>query len=368
LVPVDPTPLGHQSAHRTSVFLLLTCPLGFSSWQAMANKMPFVSPMSRSIFLTVLPVAWSLQAAHVQRLGNLDVGQPSKNKIIMMMSRGCSGSSFIYKQFYDLMEKHGYNVWSPEKEFITSKAEPNISTWSYCTELDGTVHHWPVDPVARLQAAKDVMDEKLTCKEFNVSAPNIFFFDGHLKDDMLKVLPYLAGVGHDNVKVFGVNRANLLERQICMVKDCFPRQDNSYAVYANGTRSSLCLDRRFVEEEVKVYFNPSAIEYHLKHDLPVWEIEDLKADLTRNGFTEFPRATYENLTRYEFDGSQEALVQSAMQFYAVLYEIGITPDLGQIMGHLSKTGRGNFSNPDLTTEIYNLKEVQAALAGTPWRI
>jgi len=104
-------------------------------------------------------------------------------------------------------------------------------------------------------------------------------------------------------------RSNLLDLAVCNVRDCFgPGSKIGYPVFAtNGTRTSICFQRRSSKVKVKAHIDTSILVKHLQRREGVLSkaINSLRP-LTENGKS----FTHEDLFAYEYTRDEDVFVQS----------------------------------------------------------
>lgn len=298
-----------------------------------------------------------------------------KNRIVMQMAHGCSGSDFVSSTLQGLMKKHGVETWTPSEEFLShTDGAHDITGKKYCTTHDGTALKWPKDPVDRLKAAQRVLSGKDVCEEGFGKKPTILFFEGRVGEEIMKVLPYLESIGSQSAQVIGVDRKSRLETHVCAVRECLAKSDSrsDYPVRADGTKNDLCHQKQHgrgdagTDERHQVHLESKNLAkvldgYHPLH-------QSIKKELDEHGFDVFPSATLEELAEYEYDSSERALKRSVIAFGQVLGGIGIVPSLSKITDYLKATGRSSRQHEGMWKAIWNYKEVQTALRGTSYQI
>merc|ERR1719440_385725 len=80
------------------------------------------------------------------------------SRVVMQMSVGCSGSSFIAMTVRDLINLHGVQAWMPAKELLAQWENiTGMAGQTYCTDLNGKEHKWDRDGQQRLRSAWNVV-------------------------------------------------------------------------------------------------------------------------------------------------------------------------------------------------------------------
>ena len=134
----------------------------------------------------------------------------------------------------------------------------------------------------------------------DVRARNQTFYVDATRHSAPLVNPELAELIRD-IPIVPAWRSNLIDRTICMVKDCMANDEIGHPIY-KGERSELCFDRRHALKEkeqldYKVWLNVDNLQDHLyglKQGPPLSSV---------SGKNLPPGATYEKLMQVEYPDS-----------------------------------------------------------------
>ena len=160
-----------------------------------------------------------------------------------------------------------------------------------------------------------------------------------------------------------LERANLLDRLVCVVRDCF-RTDFGHAVYRNGTNATLCFTRRFLPSVTTLARFPDP-------DLLIARAQTLRAEnrhyraklsswWASAGDHTLEAVTTEALTAFQYGDMQT----SASEWYRLLRSLRVVfPSVASVANTLRNTGMWNSRRPPSTqaSTIYNWEAVREAV-------
>lgn len=296
-----------------------------------------------------------------------------QNHIAMLLSKGCSGSSFIWEVLKDLINMHGVHVWAPGKQMFHPDKEYFEAHRLVCTEKKtGIQHFWPRgDPLKTIEKAQMVLDGRIKCQEKILKGPTVFFMVGTpMAPDVYEgVLDFMW---KQNASIAGMHRANLLDSHVCYSKDCFgPYGNHDYPVLF-GKKSDLCFQRRKLNksdaEGYKVNLDPNtlwnALDYaEIFYRRRGWKWMPLRK---KYGLDLMKTSTFESLMAFEYTPGPKSASKSTAGFVTLLEGLGVPVDWNIVEQHVLKLQAdiGLKKKKHHHEEIYNAKEVQRALKGT----
>lgn len=204
---------------------------------------------------------------------------PPDEKLRVLVTKGCSGSSFVLGAIRDFLQSRGYDV---EKKYPEIYKPQNNSMFELAKEL----------APKESRTIDIIVNATLMLKQeaFQNGQTVVYKWGdgGILKPLMQRTRGDL---------LFGyMYRKNILDKVVCSVKDCFSGSAFGYPVFAvNGSKANLCFNRRESgAAKTKAYIDSieSMVE-RIRHLEKVLQGK-LKA-------FDFPfQVTYEDLTDFEY--------------------------------------------------------------------
>ena len=165
-------------------------------------------------------------------------------KLRLLVTKGCSGSSFVVRTLKEIIEAHGFTLTHGHSEVY----KPGKNQM--------------------FEEAKRVMPEGTSERNLVIAATVMLNQQAHEKGRLAffkwpnSMLPDIVEkVGRENVLVGSMIRQNILDGLICSVRDCFPNGKKfGYPVFVNGSRTKLCFNRRKVQSvKTMAYFPPKKL-------------------------------------------------------------------------------------------------------------
>lgn len=148
-------------------------------------------------------------------------------------------------------------------------------------------------------------------------------------------------------------RENVMDQAVCQAMDCFGL---GHQVFSNGTKSSLCFDRRHANVNEKLFVDFDDL------DELTSTIESIKADneVRENLVNLYSPAlfqSYEDLFKFEYTDSEEVFNESVLAWRSFLYNFGkIKEDIVREVlrpYHNSRSAPSHYSK-----RIYNFEKLQ----------
>lgn len=224
-------------------------------------------------------------------------GLPPDGKLRVIVTEGCSGSTFVIKRTRDILDAHGYSVDFGRIEAY--RQEVNKKYDEAKKFLPNTATH-----------AETVAHATLMLNDDSFQAGLVTLFKW--QREKLNIL--LEKAGPENVKVATMVRGNPLDRLICQIKDCFPRGlAIGYPVFAgNGSRADLCFDRRYGE-----YGKTLAHFDSRKLSEMIHRLQREKRSIEQKK-KEFGAVTYEELMAFEFTDDEHVFKASMKAWHSLV--------------------------------------------------
>jgi hypothetical protein len=218
----------------------------------------------------------------------------------VLISSACSGSSATLKFSHSILEAHGYDVFVGSEPVGT--IIPNHRTNDFYNQakknLEDRFNREPTPKEItiesiRLNNEKALSENKILLIKIN----NIWKEGGEVLSKM-------------GTKFAFSYRSNLIDRAICVVRDCFQNESFGHPVFLNGTRSDSCFNRRSSKEE-KVLANitntDSFINFIIKKE------SENRHRIRKHQSYLTPKATvqsFEKLFQFEYTDNEEILEES----------------------------------------------------------
>jgi len=266
---------------------------------------------------------------------------------MMILQRGCTGSSVVIRLAKELLRDLGVKVHPNGKKEIMRTGHPEKNPW-WTPEGD------LADAMRKgVQEASDA-GQVLVFNAFKVKSWATNEEERRLNEALLDM---------DTRSVI-VHRRNPLDILTCEIRDCFesvhgvPR---GYSVDEEGNPDNRCFERR--HQDGPVTKTKAMIDLpHLQENLEVAAAYPLEMQnsLSELGFKGGSIVYYEDLVSHEY--SAENLVQSASAWKSLLASLGVTARTKDIK-HALKKAVGTYPPPEPHAEsIFNLKRVEHALS------
>jgi len=269
----------------------------------------------------------------------------------MLASLGCDGSTAILVHAYKILPLHGINPGeSGQKELLDPQRNPFITD----------------DNKDIVVAMQRLADERR-------QAGTTLVFKSIFKRDHVATLD--SRMVHDmGVRAVLSVRRNVLDKLVCMVRDCFLNEwwhddvsisDTQYGYPVNdqGRLNRMCFNRRASDAPNSTRAMLVASELKSNLDWLVSQEDDAFEELKAAGYNA-PRVVYEDMLAFEQDAAK--IPVSVQAWSATLEAWGVKPNLETIEQYM----RNNANTQELPEKhfrlIYNMNEVKDALqeAGT----
>lgn len=220
----------------------------------------------------------------------------------LLITSPCSGSSVTIRFSRKILEAHGYNVFVGDEPGVPSRnhfydpAKKNLE-----------------ERLGRKPTAREITLESFRLYNQKALSQNkiLLIKINHVWNDTGRELNKMGA------KFAYAYRSNIMDRAICVVRDCFQDETFGHQVYVNGTASNSCFSRRKSKEKVQAYISDvdALINFMLKK-----EIDD-KTRLQRYSSYIAPPAeiqTYEDLFQFEYTNSEQIFEQSVQSWCKLL--------------------------------------------------
>eukprot|EP00448_Togula_jolla_P001295 CAMPEP_0170594036 /NCGR_PEP_ID=MMETSP0224-20130122/13779_1 /TAXON_ID=285029 /ORGANISM="Togula jolla, Strain CCCM 725" /LENGTH=325 /DNA_ID=CAMNT_0010918053 /DNA_START=87 /DNA_END=1064 /DNA_ORIENTATION=- len=266
---------------------------------------------------------------------------------MLILQRGCTGSSVVIRMTKDLLADLGVAVFPLSKKEIVRTGQPYKNPW---WSPDGDLGD------AMRKGVKEASDAG------QVLVFNAFKLKSWTKDrEELALNKALLDM---DTRTVIVHRRNPLDILTCEIRDCFvsvhgvPR---GYPVDEKGQRDDTCFDRRQTGAKVKAYVNLNHLQENLDDSSAYPEI--MKNSLRDLGLKGRRIVYYEDLVSHEY--SADNLDSSAAAWRQLLSSLGVSVDIEDIKDKLKKAV-GTYPPPEPHSElIYNIEGVEQLLSSGP---
>ena len=307
-----------------------------------------------NIFRTVLIIITFLMVQVIVMMNLLNVSvrtmEPMKYlPLVLVTSGGCSGSYTVGKYIGKIVDAHGLETYDEVNfHFMNNKKE----------QIRYEQNRFYHELVNRTEYANSTHEEVLLdsfeiAKKEAEGQGQVFYFKAQVK--------YIGGEFRERMDEIGATfvglyRDNVLDRCICVTKECFPNAAG-YPVFAvNGTRTDLCASNSKVDVPTLV---------HIENPKPCFQrSSDDKQKIQRQ---KFPSVSEESLFEFEYTESDEAFQRSTHAWMKLL-RLFLSADLDKsIVKKVLEETRGSRPPPsphkDLVSNYdYLVKEIH----GTQW--
>ena len=216
--------------------------------------------------------------------------------LAVVTDKGCSGSTAVGHFFEKIIAAHGlkrYNELAFECMNVKEK-------WK------NPVYHRLASKPEYADSTHDeiLLDSIKVAKENAEKLGQIFYFKVGTKHAEGKWRENLENLG---VAYVGMYRENVLDRCICTTKDCLGDAAGYPVFQNNGTRTDLCIARRFTNESIQAHFvDPtSCFDRSLDQQRKI-----------RN--QDFPTVSEESLFEFEYTDSDKTFRSSINQWRKLL--------------------------------------------------
>jgi hypothetical protein len=262
----------------------------------------------------------------------------------MMVSEGCSGSTYALDVFKEMLEAHGtapiefrYNA-----ELMKCQKNPECKGSGSSLQALGM----------QVAVAKAVdAGRTLVVKEQGS--------DPAARQAMHEMGTYAVMA----------YRSNVLAKMLCEAKDCFTTGRNRKLFERMGPNANACFPKRRSlppQKQTKVWINPE--DNKLVEALRDYENDkkDMEKTLSSSGYksSDFEVVTLEDLFLSESDGSSSGLARTVRAWSTALKSLGVKPD-AKIIESVLKPTRGKRPSYSIYEQISNADEVSKALAKDP---
>ena len=285
-----------------------------------------------------------------------------KGPFVVITEGGCSGTTAIGQYIQAITNAHGFEYFHKMHfEFMHTEKNPRHNKTKnefyhdiqQEMEISGSMSSLPIT----VDQTDEMMLESVRRAHQEAKAlGQLTFFKANF--GQFKVME--QGYQDLGATFAGVYRENILDRCICMVKDCFHAvQDYGYPVFGkNGTKTDLCISRRqHPEVRVKAKFK-SVTGCIYKSLKPFHYIKRLR----------FPSVSSESLFEFEISSDEDALKRSVDAWMIFLHPyLQDKLDESLILKVLAPDRNTRKSSPQ-KHGIYNYQKVKDDLLNTDWAV
>lgn len=262
----------------------------------------------------------------------------------LLITSPCSGSSATVRFSRKILEAHGYKVHVGDEPGVPSR------------------NHFYDAAKANLEAK---LKRKPTAREIVIESFKLYNEKAFSRNAILliKINHVWGETGKELVQMGAkfayAHRSNIIDRAICVVRDCFQNEKFGHQVYANGTASDSCFSRRKSPEKVQAYINDigALVDYMTRKQ---------RDDLNRmNNYETYivPPAeiqTYEELFQFEYTPNQQIFEHSVKAWCKLLGNF-INVDESIVRETLRPYQNSLPPLPPHSELIYNYKQVLEAM-------
>jgi len=230
---------------------------------------------------------------------------------LMILQRGCTGSSDIMRMARDMLPKFGVDLYDTDvKELVRPSKNPWYS--------EG-------DDIG------DAMEKGVN--EAQKQGRALLFDNFHIKDNeqYRKMNEVMIRAKTRSVII---HRSNALDTLVCDVRDCFEDPsgvERGYTVDAQGRKIDLCFDRRTSPIETLAHLEPKNLVHHLAEaaSFP----EEQASMLNKLGYAPAKTVMVEDL--YAFEYSQSNFERSVAAWETLYESLGVKADSQIIRNYLA---------------------------------
>jgi hypothetical protein len=262
----------------------------------------------------------------------------------MMVSEGCSGSSYALEMIKAMMNAHGtapiefrYNG-----ELMKCEKNPECKGSSSSQQALGM----------QIAVAKAVIAGRTLVVKEQGSDP--------------AARQAMHDMGTYAVMAY---RSNVLAKMLCEAKDCFDSGVNGKIIKRMGPNKNACFPKRRslpFSKQTKVWIDPEGGK--LVSVLRKYEAEktDMEKTLASSGYKsrDFEVVTLEDLFLSESDGSSSGLARTVRAWSTALKSLGMKPD-AKIIESVLKPTRGKRAISSIYESISNADDVAQVLGKDP---
>jgi hypothetical protein len=262
----------------------------------------------------------------------------------MIITGPCSGSSITIQVAKHILEAHGYQVFAGK--------EPNVPRRNrfYDEALEKLRKRLKKEPTSsQIVAESFKILNDITIKRGKILLIKL----SNIREDMLEPLKEMGA------KYAFTYRDNVLDRAVCVTRDCFQKNNLGYQVFSNGTRSELCFDRRKSKDKILAYINNTDAMIDFMQRL---KIENEKRLVDYKPFvTPAEMWSYEELFVFEYTDSRKVFDQSVQMWSGFLKNFAaINQTKVEEVLSLYRNSRP-LPSPH-SSVIYNINDVKRALS------
>jgi len=225
---------------------------------------------------------------------------PADGSPRVVIASACSGSSAIMNFTTRILQAHGYDV------LLGGEPQRNKNIINVAKKrLEARMNHEPT-------MGQILAEGLVEATETATANQQIYLFKiKEVNGEVLKTLKKLEA------KFAFTYRGNLLDRAICMSRDCFGEGRLGHQVYENGTQSDACFDRRkHSAENYMAGFNDTE---SLLTEMEIWKKKNRNA-IRNNKILYDPAeiAAYEDLFKFEYTDNKQVFDDSVKKWSVFL--------------------------------------------------
>mmetsp|Transcript_19585 Transcript_19585/g.23994 ORF Transcript_19585/g.23994 Transcript_19585/m.23994 type:complete len:412 (-) Transcript_19585:152-1387(-) len=280
---------------------------------------------------------------------------------IVWTEGGCSGTTMIGKYITKIIAAHGIHHLPIEFEFLHGD-EKNPRTNEYKNKYFHTIVKKKKLTAKQIKRQyDDIMIESIQRAQADAKkSSSVMFFKAKIKK--YKKLRKRFDRDLDRVSYAGVYRGNVLDRCICMVRDCFyeARNDGKPVFAVNGTETDLCFNRRF-HPEISVEAKFTDVIGCLKGDQGKIDF------INKQRFTSF---SSEDLFQFENSLDDDAFHSSVNDWMVFLKPLMKKTLDWSLVASVLEEGRGTRTNTSSqASKVYRYDKIKHKLMGTDrWEV
>lgn len=245
--------------------------------------------------------------------------------LVLVFEGGCSASTAIGRFIEKIINAHGFTRYNKAGfEFMDySKKRKNPFYFEMLNETKYTYS----------TRDKILLDSVKRAKKEAIDLGQLFYFKAHIPKVIKENRKMMDEIG---VSYVGIYRYNILDRCICVTKDCFANSAGYTVFKHNGTKAELCFNRRKVH-------SASPVLTHLVN--PKKCLETAWKQQKRIRHQDFPAVSEESLFEFEYTDSDEAWERSMNAWGRILHPfLSVAFDESKV-SEVLKEYRGSRSLP-----------------------
>ena len=262
----------------------------------------------------------------------------------VVLASPCAGSSATLRFTKDILRAHGYQIeFSVHQPILKSNLQAH-------PQLIDKAKEQLIERLLREPTYPEIVAESISIlNQKAIESGKILLFKANSLGEEI-ILDKLKDMGAKFAATF---RENAMDQAVCEAMDCF---GIGHQVFSNGTRSSLCFDRRqaTIDEKPLVHFHDPN---ELKNEMERIKANNKVRENLVHLYSPALYQSYEDLFKFEYTDSEEVFKESVFAWQSFLYNFG---DLKEdIVREVLRPYHNSRPPPShYSTRIYNYEKLQ----------